>query len=617
LCGITGFFSNDHEIDTDLFYPSHNLLKHRGPDDEGFVFQDSTYKLNLSFGKRTINKNKNLKPIESVSKARLIMGHHRLSIVDLSFHGHQPFLSHDNNYALVYNGEIYNHIELRSELIQLGYVFKSNSDSEVVLYSLIHWGTDALSKFNGMWAFAFYDKIKDKLLLCRDRFGIKPLFFSYINNVLYFSSEMRFIRTFAQTSNTVNPNVVESYLQSSTIFQNSSTIWNDIFEVRPGRYLEFQEGKYNEQVYWSPQFPQKYISKIDDALDEFRFLFDDSLRLRMRSDVEVGSLLSGGLDSNLIVGRLFQLGLLDKNYKSFSAVFQEEEYSEKRYIDESVNKYGIIPNEVMYTPESVFEYFDELIETIEVPFRSLSILSQYLLYKRINEKTNVKVVLNGQGADEMFAGYTRHYPYIIAHSMQKLDINQLAKELITLKRYRSISKKDALLRGLQILRYFKDHKTNFNELLSKDIISHPLREYLSYDDRNSMAFGIEARVPFLDYRLVEYSFRLNPNLKIRNGINKFIPREFSKNIVPYSIYDRKDKMGFVSPQETWQRTLMKDFMQNDLKRSNLEFLEKYIDVPYTITLYEDYLSRGKGSWSFFWRLFNLVRWQKKYSASFC
>ncbi len=554
MCGITGFITQS-PIKTDKYYHAHSLIKHRGPDDEGFTVAQGS---NISHckGDDTIAFYNSLKHINTIDKAELIIGHHRLSILDLSEKGHQPF--HFENLSLVYNGELFNYIEIREELKSNGYQFITDSDTEVVLKAYHYWQEEAFNHFNGMWALAIYNSTERSLVLSRDRFGIKPLFYSYINGVLSFASEMKFLRAFANNKLTINNKTVNNYLSTSKTNDSSDTFWNEIQELEPARNLKFKDGLINIKRYWDINPIAKHRPHRE-SLEEFSQIFTDSLKLRMRSDVEVGTLLSGGLDSTTIVCSLKKLGLISgSDFKSFSAVFEEKVFSEKKYIDETVKQTAIKPYYIWPKPEEMEEHLDKLLWHIETPFRSLAVYSQYLIYKHIKENTKVKVLLNGQGADELFSGYTNHYNPYFWSLIKKGNLRKAQQEISLYSKGRNITL-DKVLKQLIIYSY-KRPFANLNTTSYNEISSSPLREYLKYDDRTSMAFSVEARVPFLDYRLVEFAMQLPSESRIDNFTNKRIVRDYASAIIPKDILNRTDKMGFISPQKVWQKNELKDII---------------------------------------------------------
>jgi asparagine synthase (glutamine-hydrolysing) len=610
MCAITGLLSFTGEIDLDGYYDAHSLLAHRGPDDEGFTvkrFQDSSFI--PCRGDDTIPALSGLGHIKEVKSAQVVLGQRRLSIIDLSAAGHQPFLDDTGKVSLVFNGEIFNYIEIRDELKKSGVVIRNESDTEIVLQTYLAYGIEGFSKFNGMWAVAIYDSRDAKLILSRDRFGIKPLYWSRTGDVVSFASEMQFIRKFSRKELTPNAEYIKGYLNSCDLNSGSATIWENISEINPGTTVVLDAAGERVHDYW-PFRPTLGNSSYDDAVCEFADLFEDSLRLRMRSDVEVGSLLSGGLDSNTIVFGLNKIGKISGNdFHVFSAVFKEEEWSEKKYIDETLKKLPMKSHFVYPRPETFLRDMPALIRSIEVPFRSMSVYSQYLIYSIVRGQTNVKVLLNGQGADEMFAGYSGHYRMGIADSLARLDFGSVGRIYSGMKQHRGANPRLFISRSLLRNTFHAIGKKNYaNDLLFNEIKKNSLREYLHYDDRNSMAFGLEARVPFLDHRLVEFAYSIPFNYKIRGFTNKAVQRDYARKMVPGQIVNRTDKMGFVSPQSIWQRNELKPAFDATYARIGKEGFATVDCGKRLANSYESYC-RGKDYEDLIWRGFCLKMWE--------
>jgi len=286
----------------------------------------------------------------------------------------------------------------------------------------------------------------------------------------------------------------------------------------------------------------------------------------MRSDVEVGALLSGGLDSNAIVGNLNSRGKLNNNLQVFSAVFEEESFSEKNYIEMTLSRISSLTGNFVYpSPYDIQEKLNHILYFQEFPFRSLAVFSQFEIYGNIKKNTDIKVVLNGQGSDEQFGGYTYHYIYLLAGYLKEFKLMSYLRELNYYAKYRSISK---VVESLNVLKLMLKSIREFScfdvDMLTSKMFSEfqytPMREYLRYEDRNSMMASIESRLPFMDYNLIEYSFTLKNEYKISKGVNKRVLRDVVKNYVAEDIIQRKDKMGFISPQEVWQKTILKDLI---------------------------------------------------------
>ena len=635
MCGISGFHSLDSAIQLDTYYRAHSLLKHRGPDDEGFAIMVD-HAIRHARGDDTIEHFKDLPDINSFESSRIVMGHRRLSIIDLTWQGHQPMTDADKRFWIVYNGEIYNYIELRKELEDLGHPFKSNSDSEVFLTAFKEWGAGSFNKFNGMWAAAIYDKRDDKLTLTRDRFGIKPLFYVIKNKSIYFASEVKFLLEFIDKPK-INEQIAAEYLLFCHLDHVPETMFKDIYQLEPGHYAEFVEGTLQTKKYWKyvPEINKKIAYK--NAVDELDRLFKSSVDLRMRSDVPVGSLLSGGIDSTAIVCDLHRRGKIkENNFNTFSAVFKEEEFSEKQYIEKTIEKTRYTPHYIYPDPDSVENEIKNILYYQEFPFRSLSVYSQWNLYKHIKEETPVVVLLNGQGSDELFGGYTSHYNSLISEYIRTFRFLTAAKEAKLYLKYRNqnvmhvlphiarIILPDFTDRVIRIVKYhLKFLKRNFRfnkspkyskNCFLQDLFSNlkfsALREYLRYEDRDSMAFSLETRLPFMDFNLIEFGYTLPDEYKIKNGINKRVLRDSVREFTTKEVVERTDKMGFVSPQEKWQRTLLKDYTSKIITKSNIKKNFPFMDDESIISAYDNYLKGITNDWSFFWRICCLYEWKK-------
>lgn len=610
MCGLIGFFSPRAAVSTVGASAAAEAIRHRGPDDEGFVVQTAHGLVALK-GKDTISELADLPCIESVRAGQMLLGHRRLSVIDLSEKGHQPLVLDGGRYVIAFNGEIYNYLELRDELQRLGHRFSSGGDTEVALRAWIQWGGDAFSKFNGMWAIAIWDQSTRRLILCRDRFGVKPLYISKQNGALYFASEMKALLSWAGLSFAPNQNSINKYLEKSLLNSGAETFWQEIEELKPGTWLELcGDGRVTVGEYW--KIASREIDyKEGEAEEIFASLFEDSLRLRMRSDVEVGTLLSGGLDSNTIVGSLFKNELVQtKQFRSFSAVFSESEFSEEHYIDDVVKRYPLISHKIRPAPAELQEDFDALLSAIEEPFRSLSVYSQFKIYQHIRSQTGVKVVLNGQGADELFGGYSVHYYYLFAEFISRGKFINLVDEMIRFQAGRHVSFAQITIGLLAALKNTRLGRENLNAMLLDEVRYSPLCEYLRYDDRTSMSAGIEARAPFMDYRLVDFAFTLPSRYKIHQFRNKVIERNYASSFVSADIVNRRDKMGFVSPQEAWQRGVLKPWF--DIGFDRMRQHDRFFSGAKAHSAYKDYQQGGKQGWEKIWRHFCLYQWLKRY-----
>jgi len=598
MCGITGLYNPHKEVDVRSYYNAHLKIRHRGPDDEGFFSLGGDEDYVFSKGNDTIDEFEAAPHIDKVKRSKLILGHRRLAILDLSYLGHQPAIF--ENLVLCFNGEIYNYREIREKLRQENYSFNSDSDTEVFLKAYHCWGTDCFNLFNGMWAAAIYNG--DSLLLTRDRFGQKPLFYHLRDDdTLIFGSEQKFILGLEKDLE-INQAYLNNYIELGVSETDENSIWSSVFQLEPGTYMEYSSRSgINHKKYWDFK-PTHNVKADQGALEEFTNLFESAINLRMRSDVEVGSLLSGGLDSNTILGCLSGGDTDLSNFKTFSAVFDEEVFSEKSYIDKGLALYNVKSQYIFPKPEHVKKHLGDLLEQMDGPIRSLSVMSQYLIYKTIKETSTVKVVLNGQGADEAFGGYTSDLFTFLSSSVGSFDLKNSKKAYRSLKHHRGVGDKQIVLSVLKRIKSGVIKAKGFNVKTFEHLTYSALKEYLKYDDRNSMAFGVEARAPFMDYRLMEFAYSLNYKFKF----NKSIIREYAKGKVHESIINRKDKMGFISPQEKWQRKELMPLF-NEVFENLKNKRTSSVDSDLELKIFDKY-KKGQGNWQRVWRTFNYLYW---------
>jgi len=618
MCGITGFFSYKNKIEPKKYYEAHLKIAHRGPDDEGFIYKNENNQIEYLKGNDTIDKYQNREHITNKSPSPLILGHRRLSIIDLTSHGHQPFVF--ENLYLVYNGEIYNYIELRDELKKLGYIFETETDTEVFLKAFHCWGVEAFNKFNGMWAAAIYDSKKDEILLTRDRFGIKPLYYSLINDSLIFGSEIKFIASFFRKLE-ANEQMVYDYVEYGYISHTNETIFKDISQVEAGCYAIYDLNSFSFKRYY---FKEK--KQIIDSIQSVKKALLDSIKLRMRSDVKVGSLLSGGMDSSSIVCAIYK-EKYTTNMDTFTISYAEKELDyEAKYVND-INKQTNFKNHSIHLdPDS--EILDKLTYIIETPYRSFTETAMFKIYDYISSHTDIRVLLNGEGSDEIFSGYNAHYSYYLYTLLTQAKFIRFLREFKCIQN-RTKRKKLSLL--IDIVKAFVFHN-NLHKYIKKSKIfkkkyiddrpkksKNPFRneilinrefsalpEYLKYADKIPMYFSLEIRVPFLDYRLVNIAHNLQDDELIKNGITKYTLREAVKDIVPKSVYEREDKKGFFTPHELWLKTKLSKSIQNEMEKIKEEGLFSFMDSS---EIYNYYIKKGSQDQKV-WRIYCLSRWKK-------
>lgn len=517
-------------------------IRHRGPDDEGVYHSGSVG-----------------------------LGHVRLSIIDLSSAGHQPFLSADGSHVLVYNGEIYNYRELRKEL-EAHHTFRSQTDTEVLLASLMHWGMGALQRLNGMFAFAWYQRDVDQLTLVRDRFGIKPLYFSREANEIVFGSEIRSVQAGRRKQASVNEGAVLDYLVFDRTDHVQDTFFEGISHVEPGGYVTCSSGKVESGTWYALE--DEVDQGFESAL-EFRELLSDAVRLRMRSDVPLGVCLSGGLDSSTLVSLM-----LDDHdvsgLSTFSAAYPKgvvgDEGKFRAPYKSRCNMYETWPD-----ADSFLRDLEDFTKAVEEPVPDTSPYAQYKVMELARK--HVTVLLDGQGADEQLAGYHYFFGFHLRQLLASGRLFGLIQESMAYalnhrsfyglgaaafsmlpasvqhrwKRQRAtiLSPEFALREGRTdvITRALYNADSIHNASLAH--FRHKLGHLLKWEDRNSMWFSLESRVPFLDHRLVERSIGSAARFHIKNGQTKVILREAMQDILPSIITERRDKMGFTTPGGVW------------------------------------------------------------------
>lgn len=594
MCGIFGVWNfNGKPVDVAAVERGTNIIRHRGPDDDGFLLVDTRAGRSELCSGTDAAAGLNLPKIETFRGSRfdLAFGFRRLSILDLSPAGHQPMSSADGRLWIIFNGEIYNFIELRSELSAYGHAFHTGSDTEVILAAYRQWGADCLQRLNGMWAFAIWDSAARELFLARDRFGEKPLHYYYVpGEVFAFASEIKALHASALVAPRLHEETVLRYKYYDQTDVGEQTFYEGVLRLpQAHRLLIRADGSLSKERYWDidPRIQLEDRSETQCS-EQLRELFFDSVRLRLRSDVPVGSSLSGGIDSSTVVSVIDKLLPEGAVQKTFSARFDDPAKDEGKWIAHVTNATRVEPHFAWPTGEQMFEELQQLFFHQEEPFGSASIYAQWCVMRLANQN-GVTVLLDGQGADEILAGYIpffnvvaddlfKHRKFVsfatLRHNYKTLHGKSLGSLSNTIRQNvpdgvrRPVR---ALLRrhgnGFDVPPSRPEYPNEFQKVsaLRKILWWHTTRqglvELLRYADRNSMAHSREVRLPFLDHRLVEFVFSLPDNLIIRDGWTKWILRQAFRGVVPDAILDRVDKLGYEPPQQRWLGTLSwKDLM---------------------------------------------------------
>jgi asparagine synthase (glutamine-hydrolysing) len=598
MCGIAGIVAlrDGGSPDPGLLAHMSERLVHRGPDGSGKYAGD-----------------------------RVALAHRRLAIIDLSEDARQPIANEDGTLILVYNGEIYNYIELREDLTGKGHGFRSHSDSEVILHAYEEWGTECLTRFNGMWAFALWDGKKGELFCARDRFGIKPFYYAEADGMFFFASEIKALLCHPGVGRTPDEETLLTYLAWGVQDHSPRTMFGGVLQLPPSHFLIVNAaGVQKPGQYWDVTVNPAPFSQMGSEEEEaarFRELLTDAVRIHLRSDVPVGTCLSGGIDSTtltVLINQLIRkeaLKSVGERQNTFSSCFADNRFDESSYIDEVIGTTGVSAHRVFPDPGQLWDDVRHLVEMQDEPFSSLSIYAQYCVMRLAASR--VKVVLDGQGADEQLAGYLAYQSCFLRGLLRKGHLLAALRELSGSIRHHRTFFLDALvqlrvrkgrrrlLRGQapDLFRY----RGSLDQVLKRELIATNLPALLHYEDRNSMAFSIESRVPYLDYRLVGYIASLPLDRKIRGGITKFILRKAIKGLVPERIRCRMDKMGYVTPEEVWMKEELRPFVLEIL--SSPEFkARKYWDADAVARNYLDYLSGRTAYSSDLWRILCTELW---------
>ena len=616
MCGISICYLPDRRSESAIASMV-SVLHHRGPDDRG-IYTDTVD------GTRC-----------------LALGHNRLSIIDLSDHAAQPMKSEDGRYVLIYNGEVYNYREIIREIEPGDLPEGAIGDTAVVLAALIKWGPDALRKFNGMWALALYDTREKTLLLSRDRFGKKPLYYYQDGDSFYLASEVKSILAGTGSRFAINPRVAIPYLTRGLLDFSTETFFDGVQQFPPASYEVVRVASRPRigsavQRYWQHPFEQGRLSqKATPPVEEIRNLLIDSVRLRLRSDVPIGVLLSGGIDSSSIVGSVASLKSLD-NVTVLSVVSDDPSSNEEPFIDAMTRFAGCSAQKVNVSmnPNALFDNLSDACWFNDGPITAISSLAHMELMK-IAASRGMKVLLTGQGADEQLGGYNKFlYFYLLGLLKQGSYLSALktvaefARHSNTLYEFR-ISEamryvaKDRLARGTFIAprhQHLDSVDLGYHGSYAHrewiDLTQTSVPALLHSEDRMSMSQSLEMRVPFLDYRLVELLASVDPSEKFRGGWTKSIFRKAIRGLVPEEIRYRKDKKGFTVPGDDWMKGALSErvgrVFGSELASERLGF----VDGDKLSTLYAHFRKdRGRLNGRQFFRAYAFEQFLRRFEGS--
>jgi asparagine synthase (glutamine-hydrolysing) len=664
MCGIAGIIRfQTGAVSLTRIEQMTNSIRHRGPDDEGLVFFDTRKKINWQYGGKdtpegiyTANFSYMPKQVysgQNHNEASMAFGHRRLAVIDLSAKGHQPMCTPDKRYWIVYNGEIYNYLELREELVRHGYSFHSNSDTEVLLNGYARWGLHILNRLIGMFAFVIYDQEERRLFFARDFFGIKPLYYTMWAGGIAFASEIKALLTLPQVSRKVNPQKVYDYLRFGITDHGEKTMFDAILQLPAAHFiecsLEFQESL-KPVRYWDVDLNKKSDISFPDAAEKVKDIFWKNIELHMRSDVPIGVALSGGIDSSAIVMTMHRLAGKSLNLNSFSYIADDHQICEEKWIDLVGKATCISVHKVCPSHEDLMSDLEDLISVQDEPFASTSIYAQYRVM-RLARENGIKVILDGQGADELLGGYPGLWGARLASLIRKMQCfkairffykivqNEDAHWLIPLLRagnyylpsfFRPLAFKiigRSLTPDWLSEQWFKNNGVVFNtkrvsfskdilrEELYRSLMNEGLISILRHEDRNAMAFSIESRVPFLTPELVSFVLSLPENYIVNsNGTSKLLFREAMRGNVPDVILNRKDKIGFTTPEQIWLKASY--YYVESVVNSNTAKTIPVLNSLACSKVCRKLINDQVGSDYTPWRLINFISWVKQFSAEF-
>jgi asparagine synthase (glutamine-hydrolysing) len=630
MCGIWTFFGKRDEKDRLID------ISHRGPDDHGREsFQCGDHELELACW--------------------------RLSILDLSSHGHQPMSYANGRFQIVFNGEIYNYVELRNELVRAGYTFESGGDTEVVLAGYAHWGQECLPRFLGMFAFCLWDRETGTLFVARDRFGIKPLYYWISQRGVAFASEIKQFTGLSDFRARANPRRIAEFLAYGFQDHTSETLFQEVRQLRGGESAVLSTTQWhpkhepNIRAWYQLRAPNQFEGTFEEAAAKYRELFTDVIRLHLRSDVPVGSCLSGGMDSSAIVCAMHKL--LEKSGKSeiqktFSCVFEQPECDERPFMEAVELSTQAKPHHVSPTAEDVLAELSTQLWHQDEPFGDASVVAQWHLFRRVSQ-SGVKVMLDGQGGDEQLGSYLAFFGPHLLSLLRRRGLPSMLQEARDCKRLHGwtmaktmhsllfwfapnvfnflghVKKTWSGDRVWMKRAYLDEHDVRLNpginaggagispistSWLSRTMLTRTtLPMLLHWEDRNSMAHSVEARVPFLDHRLVEFTLSLPDEFKTKNGVTKRILKSAMVNVVPEKVLSRTDKKGFATPEERWLR----DDDSGEFRRRLLRTANEHPALLSVegVRAELDAVVAGKKAFSnVFWRIITFGAWAERFSV---
>jgi asparagine synthase (glutamine-hydrolysing) len=600
MCGISGLIFRKGAADASAtIVKMTDALRHRGPDGEGYCVSNGSRVTPCS---RTPAEAQNAgiahyfpqMPVDAAGPCTLTFGHRRLSIIDLKETGRQPMCDTTGSCWITYNGELYNYVELREELKQHGHEFISESDTEVLLAAYRQWGYECVNRFNGMWAFVIYDTKKNVCFASRDRLGVKPFYYHDESTLFAFASEQKALVKGLSLHAVPREETVRTYLLNAALEQEEDNFFEGIKELWPGHNLVYDLSSHTYRTFRYFHL-KECVTAANDDLSETELIkkihsaVEDAVRLRMRSDVEVGTCLSGGIDSSAIA--LLMSRYTPKPVSCFTAVFPGQPFNEEQYADLVAGSINCAHHKIRPAFEGFVSEVDELVYSQDVPIWDSSTYAQYKVMQ-LAKNNGIKVVLDGQGADELFAGYHHHFIAKWNGMLRRGNIAGLLGDIMAsgktfshplafYVRHGLIGKpsdghSDIFTSGF--LKGGKPQREKFlsdvNEQLLDDIYRTRLKSFLKCEDRCGMWHGVESRTPFSDDTgLFTLMFSFNGSKKLKRGVSKHLLREALKPLLPAGIYTRYDKKGFETPMQDWVQGLRPQMVKN-ISEAGFPFLKE-------------------------------------------
>lgn len=635
MCGIVAVLA-PQGISTELCVDALRTLRHRGPDDEGVLLLPDP-SLPPVACRTSESAEVDLPFVQNYPHTTLFLGHRRLSILDVTTAGHQPMCDSTGQVWITYNGEIYNFVEIRRELEAKGSRFHTGTDTEVVLAAYREWGMDMVRHFTGMFALCLCDFEKKQFILARDPFGIKPLYWERTEDGIHAASELKALLALRHASPVMNSEVVTEFLRFGYSDQGTTTFFRDLHQVAPGTWLaiDMNSGDLREVKYWTPSPGSNSGEDWETATHQVRALLQDSIEKHLRSDVPLGTCLSGGIDSSVIVS-LIRESHPDMDIHGISFLADDPRISEEKWMrlvaeEKEITLHGITP-----TKEEFLSDVDHLIRLQDEPFCTTSIYAQYRVMKEARNQ-GVTVMLDGQGADELFGGYTTFFMPRIREELLRLRISAAFSVAKGYEGANGLPARQAVIAALPGLlpstwrSRLRGRRTtdkpwlrsenpcdsvrtaetrrgdDLHAVLNESLTVSTLPMLLRFEDRNSMAHSIESRVPFLTCAIADYVRTLPPRFLIsRDGVSKHVLRESMRGVLPTAILERKDKVGFTPPEKSWVLG-MEDRVTEMLAETRDEVLPM-VNLNTVRSLWSDIRSGTRPYTTDIWRLYNLCAW---------